>query len=97
MTPDNSMVMGTPAKVVKEHNTEQVARRRKLILYVKIAPTLCLTEEKRYNVTHFQVARLQQGAAGSYPVTSVTFSTVFFLRVHNTVRHGPARGSSSTF
>jgi carbonic anhydrase/acetyltransferase-like protein (isoleucine patch superfamily) len=46
--PDNSMVIGTPGKVVKELTTEQVARRRN----VKISPTLCLTEVEIYNVTH---------------------------------------------
>ena len=34
--PDNSMVISTPAKVVKEHNTEQVARRKNNFCSVKI-------------------------------------------------------------
>ena len=54
--PDNSMVIGTPGKVVKELNTEQVARRN-----VKISPTLCLTEEEIHNVTHFSGSEATAG------------------------------------
>jgi hypothetical protein len=66
----------------------QVARRTKLILYVKIAPTLCLTEEKRYNVTHLS------GSEATVRGSTSTFCIIHFFDSYVTWLNRPQATNS---